>query len=134
MAWKHRQRRANSNDIIDPEDWTANLREFADEANGFLDRDNFRDREIVHEIVKEGCFSKVRVVRTKEDYVLDGTTTSFQSPSLLKLEFTEPTNGMLIAECSGSFQFLNGRTYSNSMFFFPEPQGHLSFRPIFLLK
>jgi len=111
MAWKHRQRRANQNDIIDPEDWTVNLREFADEANGYLDRDNFRERQIEPLLVKEGTFNKVRVTRSTADYILDGTTTAFESPSMLTQEFTEQQNGMMIVEASGTLHFQFGRAW-----------------------
>jgi hypothetical protein len=119
MAWKHRQRRANTNDIIDPEDWTANLREFADEVNGNLDRDNFKERVIEPFHVKQGTFNKVRVVRSTNDYILDGNTTAF-STSMLTQELVESVNGMIIVEASGTFYFNHGVTWTKDPHVKPE--------------
>lgn len=40
MAWKYRQRYPQDGEILNPEDWNLNHQEYADEFNGFLDRDN----------------------------------------------------------------------------------------------
>ena len=40
MAWKYVKRDFQAGDILDPGDWNENAREFVEEINGYLDRDN----------------------------------------------------------------------------------------------
>jgi|TARA_R110000744_G_scaffold1102_1_gene3968 hypothetical protein len=45
MAWKYRQEYHESGDALIPEDWLDNQKEFVSEFNGYLDRDNFREKD-----------------------------------------------------------------------------------------
>ena len=44
MAWKYRKEYHESGDALIPEDWLENQKEFVEEFNGYLDRDNFREK------------------------------------------------------------------------------------------
>ena len=47
MAWRYIQRDFQAGDILDPEDWNENVREYLEEINGALDRDNIPTASIV---------------------------------------------------------------------------------------
>jgi hypothetical protein len=59
MAWRYRQRRMNDGDVVTPEDWVLNNKEFAEEFNGYLDRDNFNQAMFGVSVVSTGTFNKV---------------------------------------------------------------------------
>ena len=44
MAWKYRKEYHEAGDALIPEDWLENQKEFVEEFNGYLDRDNFREK------------------------------------------------------------------------------------------
>mgnify|MGYP003633309286 FL=1 len=47
MAWRYIQRDLQAGDILDPEDWNENVREYLEEINGALDRDNLPTASVV---------------------------------------------------------------------------------------
>ena len=106
MAWKHRQRRASDSDMIDPEDWNENNREFVNEFNGFLDRDNIQASAIGREHLKPATFGFITSRKSKGAYVLTGGSTAYEG-SLTSKRLDLNYNGMLICEFSGYFHFRN---------------------------
>ena len=112
MAWKHRKRRANDSDIIDPDDWNEDARNFADEMNGFLDRDNISERELGHSHVADGSFNSVvnkRKFGENNWFTLSGESTRYEG-SLASYTLNATDNGMLICEFSGELGFTNPAT------------------------
>lgn len=59
MAWRYRQRHIADGAIVTPEDWVLNNKEFAEEFNGYLDRDNLPNADIGKANVSAGTFNKV---------------------------------------------------------------------------
>lgn len=106
MAWKNRQRRVNDSDMIDSEDWNENMREFANEFNGFLDRDNVGEQEIDSSHVGDYAFNRIFDRSTPAEFTLTGSSGRFEG-SLVSKQVNLNYNGMLICELSGCFQFSN---------------------------
>ncbi|WP_339863015.1 hypothetical protein [Thalassospira alkalitolerans] len=55
MAFRYRKRHIDSNDVMDPRDWNLNHSNYADEFNGYLDRDNFPADVITREMMQSNC-------------------------------------------------------------------------------
>tara|TARA_R100000458_G_C8273667_1_gene248557 strand:- start:2341 stop:3033 length:693 start_codon:yes stop_codon:yes gene_type:complete len=136
MAFKHRQVNPQTNDIIDAEDINENNREFVNELNGFLDRDNipfesigpyrlenkainsiFVDREI-----DSGILNHVETVTpTQKTCVITSDLTGWQNKSSLSnnlmlnvIQFEADTDGVIICEWSGNFVFGKSQTQQSS--------------------
>tara|TARA_R100000329_G_scaffold151458_1_gene147701 strand:- start:4691 stop:5545 length:855 start_codon:yes stop_codon:yes gene_type:complete len=60
MAWRFPQEYARDGDVIEPSDWRTNLNETLSELNGYLDRDNLREKFIGAEGFERETFTLVR--------------------------------------------------------------------------
>ena len=47
-AWRYREIEIEDGDVLDPRDWNENVEPYANEINGFLDRDNLNEEQIAH--------------------------------------------------------------------------------------
>ena len=59
MAFVYTQLEINDSDMVDPEDFNTNMRELANEYNGMLDRDNFKESEFGEEHIQRLAFTRV---------------------------------------------------------------------------
>jgi len=109
MAFKYRQVYFEDGDIIDARDWNRNISEFADELNGYLDRDNLPEDVFTYEHVASNGFNEFysNLSDTTAEYrTIDGNLTTWQSESdsgdgLGDVTFASDTDGLLIVEWSG---------------------------------
>ena len=46
MAWRYREIEIEDGDVLDPRDWNENVEPYANEINGFLDRDNLNEGQV----------------------------------------------------------------------------------------
>lgn len=118
MAFKYRQVKPADGDIIDAEDLNANNREFANEFNGFLDRDNIEFQSISTNHCKSGTFNKIYSDFSDTEFVIDGKKIDWNrvantNASINKIAFEAPTDGVLICEWSGTWRFSNPLSASN---------------------
>jgi hypothetical protein len=56
-AWRYKQEWFEDGDVTRPEDWLDNVSEIANELNGYLDSDNFRELSLGMEHVKQKAFN-----------------------------------------------------------------------------
>jgi|TARA_R100000458_G_C8265891_1_gene240943 hypothetical protein len=111
MAFKYRQVYFEDGDIIDARDWNRNISEFADELNGYLDRDNLPEDQFTYEHVASNGFNEFYSNlsdTTAEHRTIDGNLTTWQSESdagvgLGDVTFASDTDGLLVVEWSGSW-------------------------------
>jgi len=76
MAWRYIQRDLQAGDILDPEDWNENVREYLEEINGAIDRDNIpASAVVVGSEVDSAVFNEISVA------YLIGSTASTNSGS-----------------------------------------------------
>ena len=94
MAWKIRQARANSGDLVDPEDWNENVREFGNEYNGFLDRDNVGVQQINKSHLNKFAMNRVYSNQMNDTFELTGSSTKYYG-SLASHNITISTNGYI---------------------------------------
>tara|TARA_R110001583_G_scaffold144666_4_gene296630 strand:+ start:5214 stop:5864 length:651 start_codon:yes stop_codon:yes gene_type:complete len=106
MAWKIRQARANSGDLVDPEDWNENIREFGNEYNGFLDRDNVGVQQIEKKHLERFAMNRIYSNHKNDEFKISGASTKYYG-SLGSFNITFPTSGMLIVEFTAEFGFAN---------------------------
>jgi|14BtaG_2_1085337.scaffolds.fasta_scaffold09159_3 hypothetical protein len=110
MAFKYRQVKPADGDIIDPEDLNANNREFVNEFNGYLDRDNIEFQSLEPKHCKRNAFNKIYSDFKDTTFTLDGSTIDYSrivNTALVinKITFEAPTDGLLICEWSGTWEF-----------------------------
>ena len=110
MAFKYRQVKPADGDIIDPEDLNANNREFADEFNGYLDRDNIEFQSLSPKHCQTNAFNKIYSEFKNDSFVISGDTIDFNrvmntNQNINRVEFEAPTDGLLICEWSGTWEF-----------------------------
>ena len=123
MAYKHRQVKPQTGDIIAPEDFNANNREYVEEFNGMLDRDNFDENIFTTKEIKQNAFNKFYSYRarlpfrsdTTRRFVLEGIKTMWETQDLndtylSKVEFEAKTDGVLICEWHGNWEFTESPT------------------------
>lgn len=102
MAFRYRQITPVTGDIIDPEDWNANVREMVGEFNGHLDRDNLPEQAITTNMCKANTFHTIN-----SDFKL---TTKLQASTqdyvkVNRIEFQSQSDGVVICEWSAQWQF-----------------------------
>ena len=127
MAYKHRQVKPVTGDIISPEDLNINNREYISEVNGMLDRDNFDESVFSDREIKHNAFNKFYSFRAKmafkedtnADFVLSGRRTSWETQDssdvfLSKVEFEAESDGVLIIEWHGQWVFEQAPTASDT--------------------
>ena len=115
MAFRHRQRSVQDGDIIDAEDWNENLRELTGEFNGFLDRDNLRERAIQTKHVNDNAFHEIYTDQSDQTFSFGSYTFGYfggdasGSNGINLLEFEADVDGMVICEWSGEWSFGNDK-------------------------
>jgi hypothetical protein len=60
MAWKFPQEYVRDGDVIEPSDWRINLNEMLSEINGYLDRDNIRQKTLNASAFQRETFTSIR--------------------------------------------------------------------------
>jgi len=113
MAFKYRQAFFENGDIIDARDWNRNVAEFADELNGYLDRDNLPPVAFTHEHIKTKAFNEFYssiANTTAEHRTINGNITTWQSESdaglgFGALTFASDTDALAVVEWSGSWKW-----------------------------
>ena len=117
MAHIHKQLELQNGDIIDAEDFNADIRELAGEFNGMLDRDNFKDFTFNFRDIAPNTFTKIyshqKLKAQNDELKIENKTTSMQT-GLMVFTFETNHDGMLICEWSGSIHFKNPPSASNS--------------------
>ena len=103
MAWRYIQRDFQAGDILDPEDWNENVREYLEEINGALDRDNIPTASIVvGEEVGSTVFNEISHSGLVGYQLLDVDTQSHQKIQMTN-SVTSSSDELLI--CEASIQF-----------------------------
>ncbi len=75
MAWRYRQYYVETGDILDPQHWVGNMQEYAEEFNGYLDQDNFRNDCIDSgQLQANVCNQYWTYERCDPDFEFDDTT------------------------------------------------------------
>ena len=102
MAWKYVKRDFQAGDILDPADWNENAREFVEEINGYLDRDNLPPNAITpDEEVKSEVFNDFSIARFADSstagHLLEDNNQSFQRIPFANT-LTSVSDEMLICE------------------------------------
>ena len=118
MAYKYRQIKPQTGDIVSPEDFNVNNREYVEEFNGMLDRDNFDKSIFTTKEIKQNAFNKFYSYRamlpfksdSNKQFVLDGIRTIWETQDasdtyVSKVEFEAKTDGVLICEWHGNWEF-----------------------------
>lgn len=111
MAFKYRQVKVESGDVIDPDDWNANQREFVGEFNGNLDRDNFPEEVFDRDHIAYNAFHRLYMKKLTSSVTLDGDTIGWQNVNALTFE--APTDGMVVFDWSGDFSISDSETANN---------------------
>lgn len=109
MAWRYRQNYPQNGEVLNPQDWNLENKEFAEEFNGYLDRDNLPEEVFTSAHVADDTFTAV----TSDPYT--GTepfgprenTIEWQSNdgtrNLGKIEIEAPVDELLICEFSATW-------------------------------
>lgn len=103
MAFRYRQITPQTGDIINPDDWNVNVREFTNEFNGHLDRDNLPEKGITTTSIKSEAFHIVRDDVATADYTISETQTRFKEFQIL--EFETQHQGIITCEWNGSWRY-----------------------------
>ena len=119
MAWRYIQRDFQSGDVLDPEDWNENVREYIEEINGFIDRDNIPTASIeVGLEVQSEVFNEISFSNLGTPQILNKDTQSFQRINL-STNLAASSDELLIVEASLQFdtadptQTYNGSNYDD---------------------
>jgi hypothetical protein len=104
MAWRYIQRDLQAGDILDPEDWNENVREYLEEINGALDRDNLPAASVVvGSEVGSAVFNEISASFLQETYqALDVDTQAHQKIKTSN-NVTSSSDELLICETSIQF-------------------------------
>ena len=103
MAFRYRQITPQTGDFINPDDWNVNVREFTNEFNGHLDRDNLPEKGITTASIKATAFHQVHSVASGADFVLEKDQSRFIELQIL--EFETQHQGILMCDWSGYWEF-----------------------------
>ena len=141
MAFKYRQVNPQTGDIVDVNDLNVNNREFVNEMNGFLDRDNIPYNAISARRVTRHAFNAIHfdriiehqsqnfvttttdtvIPKTSKTCVISSNLTSWQNKSdannnqmLNAISFEADCDGLVICEWTGNFRFGHSRTQTQS--------------------
>jgi hypothetical protein len=110
MAYRHREKIVADGESIDPNDWIEQMRAYAGEFNGHLDRDNFPIRVFQRTQIKKKQInsfqSKVKRIG-HEEFKVGGGTTSFQTAPEA-ITFEADTDGVMTVWWSGCYQWNTG--------------------------
>jgi len=118
MAFKYRQVKPADGDIIDPEDLNANNREFSNEFNGFLDRDNIDFQSLESKHCKKNAFNKLYSDFRNNSITVDGKDIDWHRNAntneiINRVVFEADTDGVLICEWSGRWKFERSLSATN---------------------
>ena len=113
MAFRYKQVRVQDGDIIDPEDWNANQREYVGEFNGNLDRDNFPEAVFKPKHIQYNAFNEVysQEFMGPNNYVNLLDSAVWTQISRITLE--APVDSMLTVHWSGMWTFTNSLSAEN---------------------
>ena len=103
MAFRYRQITPQVADIINPDDWNVNVREYTNEFNGHLDRDNLPEKGILTTSIKPQAFHQVHSALGQEDKLFSKKQSRFKAFQIL--EFETQHQGIVMCEWSGSWTF-----------------------------
>ena len=103
MAFRYRQITPQTGDFINPDDWNVNVREFTNEFNGHLDRDNLPEKGITTASIKAAAFHQVHSVASGADFVLEKDQSRFIELQIL--EFETQHQGIVMCDWSGYWEF-----------------------------
>ena len=103
MAFRYRQITPQSGDLINPDDWNVNVREFTNEFNGHLDRDNLPEKGITTASIKPEAFHIVQNNLATTNYTILKTQTRFKEIQII--EFETQHQGLVVCEWSGSWEY-----------------------------
>tara|TARA_A100001515_G_scaffold141668_1_gene138929 strand:+ start:661 stop:1278 length:618 start_codon:yes stop_codon:yes gene_type:complete len=112
MAFRYRQITPQTGDIINPSDWNVNVREFTNEFNGHLDRDNLPEKGITTASIKANAFHQVYSVASSEDFTLEKDQSRFTQLQIL--EFETQNQGIVMCDWSGFWRFKEIQTTLSS--------------------
>lgn len=70
-AWRYKQEWFEDGDVTRPEDWLDNVSELANELNGYLDSDNFRELSLGMAHVKQKAFNSFLTYGSWRDWDFD---------------------------------------------------------------
>ena len=103
MAWRYIQRDFQAGDIIDPKDWNENVREYIEEINGALDRDNIPAASVVvGEEAASEVFNDFSIRQLNTPQLLEMDTQAFQDIDIANT-LTAASDELLICEVSLQF-------------------------------
>ena len=103
MAFRYRQRTVTDGDMIVPDDFNVNQREFVGEFNGYLDRDNLPQGVIGTDLITDQAFVEVRQKTRDTAVQLVGNSVQFRD--VLTYSFTAEVDGMLTVDWSARWKF-----------------------------
>tara|TARA_R110002020_G_scaffold425355_1_gene634749 strand:- start:621 stop:1277 length:657 start_codon:yes stop_codon:yes gene_type:complete len=104
MAWRYIQRDLQAGDILDPEDWNENVREYLEEINGAIDRDNIPAASvIVGEEVDSTVFNEISASYLSVPHQLLDTDTQAQQKISMSNNVSSSSDELLICETSLQF-------------------------------
>tara|TARA_S200002703_G_scaffold154445_1_gene157230 strand:- start:2650 stop:3252 length:603 start_codon:yes stop_codon:yes gene_type:complete len=103
MAFKYRQITPQSGDLINPDDWNVNVREYTNEFNGHLDRDNLPEKGITSASIKANSFHQVHSDASGEFVILEKDQSRFKQIQII--EFETQHQGIVTCEWSGYWIF-----------------------------
>ena len=115
MAWRYIQRDLQAGDILDPEDWNENVREYLEEINGALDRDNLPAASVVvGSEVGSAVFNEISASFLQETYqALDVDTQAHQKIKTSN-NVTSSSDELLICETSIQFDTAAAAAYGGA--------------------
>ena len=103
MAFKYRQITPQRLDLINPDDWNVNVREYTNEFNGHLDRDNLPEKGITTDSIKSEAFHIVKSdLSTTIEYV-EKTQSYFKEIQII--EFETQHQGIVMCEWSSYWTY-----------------------------
>jgi|TARA_R100000081_G_C4819821_1_gene178563 hypothetical protein len=102
MAFRYRQITPQTGDFINPDDWNVNVREFTNEFNGHLDRDNLPEKCITTTSIKAEAFHKV-LSKRGHGFTLEYDQSRYTEVQVL--EFETQHQGILMCDWSGNWDF-----------------------------
>ena len=103
MAFRYRQITPQAGDIINPDDWNVNVREYTNEFNGHLDRDNLPEKAITTSSIKADAFHQVESKLDMTAKTIQGTQTRFKEIQVI--EFESQYQGIVMCEWSGNWLY-----------------------------
>jgi hypothetical protein len=108
MAYRYSKTRPVADEALDPRDWNLNMKELADEFNGYLDRDNIPEESISLSMVEAETFAKIHCDSIGSTTIITGDTTGWVdggATDIGKIEEFFPFDCTLVIEWSGTYEW-----------------------------